>query len=172
MKSMKRFLWLAAVLCLTFSSTVSFAGGKKGQGSDVPYPLSCVDFSGKWLGDNGSIITIVQEGCKKITFINKKLDLDLIIDPDNKMHEIVGKDWTGRVLYRWDSTQYGNVLETHRFIESSEYKTYEASYLELKSADSLVEMTYRTVHHKDGQVSREDKVVHYRRESEDGSCQQ
>jgi hypothetical protein len=136
-------------------------------GDEDPIPWACVDFSGSWKSDAGGQIQIEQRKCSwlKVKGNNGLQDNAVVIVPDDKIRTFADDSYRGAVRYRWNSREYGSVLETSRVICYSNRTIEEYVTLEQVSENLLLETTYRstTMLRGDGKPRRDVKQQQLRR---------
>lgn len=140
-------LWLAA-LFLTLAPLPGNANGKPTVGDEDPFPLLCVDFSGRWRSDSGLRYDISQHACSwlKIDMYLGNEAASLTIVPDNR-ERLDGKGVT--IRHRWNSVQNGTMIETHRSLLESGLRVTEVVTFERANADLLLQTTYKTIERAD-----------------------
>lgn len=148
-------LWASLVLVLAvFSAYLSgaqAAGPSQARavalsvGDEDPFPLRCVDFSGKWRSDSGASYKIGQYRCKwlEIAMSFGAEQISLTIVPDNRVRTMPGIE--GKVRHRWNSPRYGSIIEAHMsFLEGTAHVSEVITY-EMVTPNLLLETTYRTI---------------------------
>jgi hypothetical protein len=145
---MRKISWWGyfPLIALLLAHAPAHAGEVRPYGDDDPIPWGCVNFSGQWKSDNGREVVIDQ---KKCSWIKMKGTIGLqdgavVIVPDDKVRTFAEDSYRGVVRYRWNSREYGSVLETSRAICYNNRTVEEYVTLEQVSDKLLLETTYRT----------------------------
>lgn len=132
---------------LAISSAKASDLGPYGDGHPIPW--ACVDFSGNWKSDDGKQLVIEQRKC---SWLKMRTNYGLqegttVIVPDDKIRSFTESSFRGVVRYRWNSSDYGLVLETSRVICYENRTVNEYVTLERVGNDNLLlETTYRTTY--------------------------
>lgn len=142
---MKKWFWLLAI-SMMLSAGAAFA--KPGpMGDEDIYPIACVDFSGAWQGDTGPFLEIEQARCNwlRIRATVGSQDTSTTIIPDNKKRSITGNQWTGVIRHRWNTRNYGSVIETYKTMYFSDRRVTEVVLLEIVNGNLMLQSTYRKI---------------------------
>lgn len=164
---MKKLLSLSLLAALAwlpaFAGTVS--GTKNGDGD--PFPVACSDFSGSWRSDQKHTYVIGQKGCSwlQIRKTEGGENVSLTIVPDGIRRTAFGNEWTGTVRHRWNSVDFGAIVETHRTMVFSEKTVTEFVTLEEVNENLILENTYRVIQSREEEPKYEYNQQVFRRES-------
>ena len=154
-------LW-APIFAVLFSAQAS-AGHRPTAGDEDPFPLQCVDFSGKWKSDSGTRYNIGQRHCDflqiAMTFGTDQVSLTIV--PDNRIHAMPGSG--GMVRHRWNSQVKGTILEAHMSYPDGTARVTEVITYELVNPNLLLETTYRTIECGDSRPRHETEQEVFRR---------
>ena len=159
---------LAFVCALILLLPQSGLAGNKPAGGDNgdSFPFFCVNFSGEWRTDDGAAYEIGQQRCELVT-INRQHGIDsqfIEIVPDNKVREVEGETWHGTSRYRWNSLEYGTVIEMIATRIYDDKTVTEVKQFEHVSYYLILESTYRVVeNHITGETRRESEQQLLRR---------
>ncbi|MGZ3695347.1 MAG: hypothetical protein ACXWQO_14620 [Bdellovibrionota bacterium] len=140
-------LFLAAVLVsISWQAGAAEAARERRLGDEDPIPWACVDFGGSWKSDSGKQVTIEQRKCNwlKVKGPTNVQDGSVVIVPDDKVRTFTDDDYHAAVRYRWNSSEYGSVLQTSRLICYANRTVEEYVTLEQVNDNLLLETTYRT----------------------------
>lgn len=172
---MKKISGWGFFLALALLATSSAQAGERktdryGRGDGDPIPWACVDFSGAWKSETGKQVQIEQHKCSwlKVRGASNLQDSGTVIVPDDKIRTIAEDDFRGAVRYRWNSTEYGSVLETSRVICYANRTVNEYVTLEWVNDNLLLETTYRSTssNYGDGKPRRDVRQQQLRRKAE------
>lgn len=152
-------LWLA--------SGAAHAGDLRARGDDDAIPWACVDFTGNWTAESGKLVQIEQRRCNwlKLKGTMGLQDNATVIVPDDKVRTIAEDKYRGAVRYRWNSNEYGSILENVKVICYNNRTVEEYVTLEWVNDHLLLETTYRTTTYfqGDGKPRRDVKQQQLRR---------
>lgn len=144
-------LSLLAVLAWIPAFAGQVSGTKGGDGD--PFPVACSNFSGMWRSDQNHTYLIGQKSCSwlQIRKTEGGENVSLTIVPDGVRRTAFGAEWKGTVRHRWNSEDFGAVVETYRTMIFSEKTVTEFVTLEEVNENLILENTYRVIEgHGDG----------------------
>jgi hypothetical protein len=133
------------LLALVLVSPAAQADSLRIYGDGDPFPLSCVDFSGSWRTDAGENFAMSQHNCDRLRIVfsyGSEQNMVTIV-PDNRTRPVEGGQ--GQVRHRWNSSNRGTIMETHRVFMDQGARITEVITFELAQRDLLLETTYTTV---------------------------
>ena len=151
MKTLRKFLGVAAFL-MFLNPMVNAGPGGDHPGGDGPFPLRCVDFTGKWVHESSTMLYVIsQEGCGKIHIakyairagkVNQKASVITDIIPDGKTRGNMKTTWSkdGTEIYAETYKAQTQQSGVYRVVSLS--LVYDGEALKEKITDYNCTMSY------------------------------